>query len=142
MATVTERFTKLGEQVEAAERNLTDTASEDRAELQAKLEKARQNADDHAMQMQAKAQESSERVEDRWKDLIDSWEQRRQEIHVRIEQKKAEHDAKAAANHAGDAELDAIDAIDFAGAAIEEAEYSVLEAIASRMEADELAAAT
>src|ERR1700754_199083 len=74
MATVTERFTKLGEQIEAAERNLNDTASEDRAELQRKADKARQNADDHAMQMQAKAQQSSERLEDQWKDLINSWE--------------------------------------------------------------------
>ena len=38
--------------------------------------------------------------------------------------------------------LDAIDAIDFAAAAIEEAEYSVLQAVASRMEADELGSAT
>jgi hypothetical protein len=40
-----------------------------------------------------------------------------------------------------DAEADALFAIDYAYATIEQAEYSVLDAIAARMEADDLAAA-
>ena len=141
MPTVTERFTKLGEQVEAAEENLSSTASEDRAKLEAKVAEARKKADDHAERMQANAQGTSERIEDQWRDLLNSWDQHRQRIRARIEEKKAEHDAKQAAHHAEDAELDAVDAIEFAAAAIEEAEYSVLEALASRIEADEVSAA-
>jgi hypothetical protein len=38
------------------------------------------------------------------------------------------------------AEDDALDAIDFAGAALDEAEYATLDAVLARMEADELAA--
>jgi hypothetical protein len=141
MPTVTERFTKLGQQVEAAEANLSSTASEDRAKLEAKIATARKKADDHAELMQANAQETSERIEDQWRDLLNSWDQHRQRIHARIEEKKAEHDAKQAANRAEDAELDAIDAIEFAAMAIEEAEYSVLDALASMVEAEEVSAA-
>jgi hypothetical protein len=141
MPNVTERFTKLGEQVEAAEENFSSTASEDRAKLKAKVAESRKKADDHAERMQANAQETSERIEDQWRDLLNSWEKHRQRIHARIEEKKAEHDAKQAVHHAEDAELDAIDAIEFAAMAIEEAEYSVLDALASRVEADEVSAA-
>ena len=40
------------------------------------------------------------------------------------------------------AEADAIAAVDFASAALEEAEYAVLDARLARMEADDLAAAS
>ncbi len=56
--------------------------------------------------------------------------------------RKAEHDVDWANKRAENAEGDAAFAIDYAVAAIEEAEYAVLDASLARMEADELAGAS
>ena len=53
--------------------------------------------------------------------------------------RRAEHDLDRANRRAENAEGDAAFAIDYAVAAIEEAEYAVLDASLARMEADELA---
>jgi hypothetical protein len=47
--------------------------------------------------------------------------------------------AKRASNRPDDAEVDALIAIDYAYATVEEAEYAVLDAISARMEANDLA---
>jgi hypothetical protein len=60
-------------------------------------------------------------------------------IRDRIDERKAEHDANKAGRRAEAAEADALIAIDFAAAALSEAEYAVLDAALARMEADELA---
>jgi hypothetical protein len=52
---------------------------------------------------------------------------------------KEQVDAKKAEIRADDAEDDALFAIDYAYATIEEAEYAVLDAIAARKNADEFA---
>jgi hypothetical protein len=57
-----------------------------------------------------------------------------------MEVRKSEHDLKRAKNDAERAEHDAAFAIEFAYAAIAEAEYEVLDAILARAYADELAA--
>jgi hypothetical protein len=59
-----------------------------------------------------------------------------------IDDRKAEHDVDRANKRAENAEGDAAFAIDYAVAAIEEAEYAVLDAALARKEADELAGAS
>jgi len=61
-------------------------------------------------------------------------------VRERIAAKKAELDRDVAERRAARAEDDALDAIDFAGAALDEAEYATLDAVLARREADELAA--
>jgi hypothetical protein len=56
-----------------------------------------------------------------------------------IDENKGQFDAKRAGTRADDAEVDALIAIDYAYATVEEAEYAVLDAISSRMEANDLA---
>jgi hypothetical protein len=56
-----------------------------------------------------------------------------------IDEKKGQFDAKRAGTRADDAEVDALIAIDYAYATVEEAEYAVLDAISARMEANDLA---
>jgi hypothetical protein len=56
--------------------------------------------------------------------------------------RRAEHDLDRANMRAENAEADAAFAIDYAVAAIEEAEYAVLDAALARKEADELAGAS
>ncbi len=56
--------------------------------------------------------------------------------------RRAEHDLDRANKRAENAEGDAAFAIDYAVAAIDEAEYAVLDAALARKEADELAGAS
>ena len=58
-----------------------------------------------------------------------------------MDAKKDAFDANVAEDDAEWAEADAIDAVDFASAAIEEAEYAVLGAVSARRKADVMAAA-
>jgi hypothetical protein len=77
-----------------------------------------------------------------WNDLQKSWAAHLAKVRQDMEARKAEHDTKRAESRAEHAERDALFAIDYAYATIEEAEYTVLDAISTRMEADELAATT
>jgi hypothetical protein len=63
-------------------------------------------------------------------------------IRQNIDEKRSEHDLNAAQRAADNAEDDAGVAIQYAYAAIEEAEYAVLDATLTRMNADSLAKET
>jgi hypothetical protein len=65
-----------------------------------------------------------------------------QDLQDRIGRKRDELDAKRAEHHAEVAEGDALDAVDFAWWAVEQAELAVLDAADARTWADERAAAT
>ncbi len=74
-----------------------------------------------------------------WAHMQQTWSEHIAKIRADIESKKAKHDpAEKRAEHA---ERDASFGIEYAFAAIEEAEYAVLDAALARMDADELAAA-
>jgi hypothetical protein len=75
-----------------------------------------------------------------WNDLQSSWADHIAKVRQNIDAKKAELDATSAARRADNAEEDALFAIDYAYATIEEAEYALLDAVLARMDADELAA--
>ena len=134
-----EKFTKLGEQMDRAQDNIKAAAAQDEAELGAKVAEARKCADDQAAQMQANAQKASEHAKGHWSKVQSDWDQHIQRIRADLDERKAEHDAKHAEHEAEDAEADALNAIDFAAAAIEEAEYAVLDAALARVNADALA---
>jgi hypothetical protein len=60
-------------------------------------------------------------------------------VREKLEERKAERDVKRLRNSAGDAEDYAADSVDFAIAAVQEAEYAALDAVPARAEADEAA---
>jgi hypothetical protein len=107
--------------------------------LSARADAARKAADERTGEMFAAAGNESAEAEAHWNDVQRSWHEHVARIRERVTKKKAEHDRALAARDADRAEADAIDAIRFAAAAIEEAEYAVLDAVRTRMEADHLA---
>lgn len=139
---VSDDFTKLKAQVEEAERTVRGAATQSKAELQTKLDEARKSADDRAAELRAKTQEATGEAERSWSEVQSNWDQHVKGIRERIDAKQAGFDAKVAKTNADWAEGDAVDAIYFASAAIDEAEYAVLAAVQARMDADSLAAAT
>jgi hypothetical protein len=108
--------------------------------LSATAEQARKAADDRSAELRAKAQDTSDKAEAHWNEVQSSWDQHVQRIRTRTQEKKTEHDIGSAKRHAQWAEADALDAVDFAEAAVVEAEYAVLDAAAARKNADDLAA--
>jgi hypothetical protein len=71
-----------------------------------------------------------------------SWNEHIAEIRRKADADKAEHDLHRAQRRADHREDDAVDAVNFALQAVEEAEYEVLDAILARAEANEMAATT
>src|SRR5450432_2052239 len=80
-----ERFTKLGEQMDRAQDNMTAAAHQDEAELGAKVAEARKRADDRATQMQANAQKASEQAEGHWNKVQSDWDQHIQRIRADLD---------------------------------------------------------
>ncbi len=76
-----------------------------------------------------------------WYDLQQTWNEHVARIRDDIDAKRAEHDVDRAQRRAERRADDAAFAVEFAYAAIEEAENSVLDAELARMEADERSAA-
>jgi hypothetical protein len=137
-----DRFTKLGEQIDQARSNITGAVTNDEAELRARVDAARKDADDRAARMQANVQQAADQGDRDWNEVQGNWNQHVQRIRAHVEERKSERDAKRAERNADRAEGDALDAVDFAAAAIEEAEYAVLDAALARLDADALATAT
>jgi hypothetical protein len=135
-----DRFTELRKRVEKAESEIKEAAAQDRAELSATAEQARKAADDRTAELRARAQDTSDKAEAHWNEVQSSWDQHVQRTRTRIQEKKTEHDIDSARRGAEWAEADALDAVDFAEAAVVEAEYAVLDAAIARKNADELAA--
>lgn len=75
-----------------------------------------------------------------WTDLGRSWEEHLATMRKHIDEKVAEHDLASAKRDAHDANAYASYLIDYCYAAVEEAEYAVLDATLAQMEFDELAA--
>jgi hypothetical protein len=134
-------FTRLKEQVENADRTIKQAAAQEKGELKAAVEKARESADDRAAALRAKSQDAADDVERQWQEVQADWDDHVKRIRARIAAKRAAHDAKVAERDAEWAEADAVDAIYYASAAIEEAQYAVLDAVLARKNADVTAAA-
>jgi hypothetical protein len=66
-----------------------------------------------------------------------SWNELVTKVRHDVDDKKAAHDAKRAEDRADGSEVDAQFAIEYAFAAIEEAQYAVLNAILARAEAED-----
>ena len=100
----------------------------------------RKKADERAAVLRAKSDEVSDSAERQWQEVQSDWDGHIKRIRERMDAKKDELDAKVAGMTKW-AEADAIDAVNFASAAIEEAQYAVLDAVLARRRADVMAAA-
>jgi hypothetical protein len=138
---LSDEYTKLKEQVENGDRTIRAAVAKDDAELKAMVDEARKNADMREAELRAKSTEVADEAERHWNDVRSDWDQHIQRIRAHLDAKKAEVDATFAEGDAEMAEADAYDAVQFAAAAAEEAQYAVLDAVMARRKADVMAAA-
>ncbi|MFF4658962.1 hypothetical protein [Streptomyces sp. NPDC001381] len=127
------------ERAEAAEDHVSQAAAQSREQSQAEVERAREDAQAQAAKLQESARGAEAKISPWWAEMQQNWRDHTAKVSRDVETRKQEHDAARAAREAERAEADAVAAVAFASAAIEEAEYTVLDGRLARLEADEKA---
>ncbi|MCU1456599.1 MAG: hypothetical protein JWL73_691 [Actinomycetia bacterium] len=130
-------------QLAARTKKLEDSAGASRQKAKGDLEQdvnsARDTAQAHAESLRKSAEARKGQISAWWDNLQRSWNENIVSIRKSVDDREAEHDVKAAQRKADQADDDAAFAIDYAYAAIDEAEYAVLDAALARVKADDLA---
>jgi DNA anti-recombination protein RmuC len=111
-----------------------------RADLERDVEAARESSKANAEAFRESMDASAAEVSAWWTDVGRSWDEHLAKMRQHIDEKVAAHDLKSAKRDAEDANAYASYLIDYCYAAVEEAEYAVLDATLAQMEFDQLAA--
>jgi hypothetical protein len=112
-----------------------------RADLEAEVKEARDSAQARADALRERAGEGKGTISAWWDSVQNSWHDHLAAARQAADDRKAAHDLKTRQRAAERADDDAAFAVDFAYAAIEEAQYAVLDADLAHREVDELARA-
>jgi hypothetical protein len=110
-----------------------------KADLERDVTAAHEAAQAQGVALQKKAEETKDKASSGWDNLQRSWNEHNAEIRKKVEDRKETHDLAKAQQSAVGAEEDAEWALDYAYAAVVEAESAVLDAILAQKQADELA---
>jgi hypothetical protein len=138
---LSDQLTKLSAKAKEAEDRAAAADAQANADLEQAVRQARESAQADADLLRKNAETDKEVLSEWWDDMQRTWNEHVTKIRRHLDEKKAEHDVKAAERRAIGAEEDAKFALDYAYATVQEAEYAVLDAILARKEADSLAAA-
>jgi hypothetical protein len=130
----------LAQRAKVAQDHVAQAVTDSRDQLQVEVDKARETADAHAAQLQESARGAEEKMSQWWAEVQQNWHSHVAKVSSDIEARKHEHDVSRAARNADRAEEDAVAAVNFALAAVDEAECTVLDARLARLKADDLAA--
>lgn len=128
-------FDQLTDAVKQAEAEIKASATRNREQLQAQVQQALTGAQQRANQIQTQATQAGGEAAAGWKSMKDKWQAHVSDLHNKAAGKKTELDQKKMAMRAEAAEGYAQDAVSFAIAAVEEAEYAVLDAALARADA-------
>ena len=127
---------ELAQRAKVAEDRVAAAKSQARSDVEREAARVRDAAQQKADQLQTQTATAAAGASQRWSDVQRTWSGHVARIREDVEGKKAEMDAKKVRHRADAAEDDAVDAVAFADAALEEAEYAVLNATLARMDAD------
>ena len=139
---LSDQLTKLAARAKEAEDHAAGVRGKARADAEADLEQSRAAAQAQADELREAADTRTGKISDWWNEVQRTWNAHVVKVQENIESKKADMDTAKAQRNADNAEDDALFAIDFAYAAIGEAEYAVLDAVIARKKADELSGAS
>lgn len=138
MRPVSELLSDMSVRAKSVEDSAAAARTETREQLDARIAKAKSDAQRHIDAAKVQATGAQQEVADQWATLQASVRTQLDDIHRGIDERREEHDAKVALRRADRAESNAVAAIEFALAAIDEADQSVLAAIDARLLADSL----
>lgn len=132
---------RLSARAKQAEDRVAAAREKAAADLERDVSAARASSQAQAEKLRDTVDAGESRLSAWWADVQKSWNAHIAAIRRHVDDRKADYDVADAELTAENAEDDASFAIEYAYAAIEEAEYAALDATLARMEADELAAA-
>jgi hypothetical protein len=138
---LSDQLSKLAARAKEAEDRVAAAKTKARAQLEQDVQAARDAAGAEAEELRKAVEADTEAISAWWTGVQKNWSDHISEIRRNIGEKRAAVDAKVAKREADHAEKDAAFAVDFALGAVEEAEYAVLYATLSRMDAEKMAAA-
>ena len=141
LTALSDHLSELAARAKGAEEHAVAAREKSKTDLDADVTAARASAQSQADKLRESADANKGKLSAWWHDLQRTWNQHVANIREDIDAKRAAHDEEHADHRAERKAADAVFAIEFAYAAIEEAEYSVLDAELARMEADERSAA-
>jgi hypothetical protein len=136
---LSDQLTALAARAKQAEDHAAAAKKKAKNDLAHEVEAAQTSAAAHGEALREKASASKDKATTGWDNMQRSLNEHHAAFHRKFEDQKAAHDLKAAQRAADSAEEDAAWAIDYAYAAIDEADYAVLQAMLARMDADALA---
>lgn len=137
---LSDQLSKLAARTKRLEERAAASKQMARGELEHEVEAARDASQEQADALRKSAEQTKQRVSSWWTTVGRSWNEHIAAMHQSVDDRRAAHDLKSAQRAAVQADDDAGYAVDYAYAAIEEAEYAVLDAALAHQEADELAA--
>jgi hypothetical protein len=117
---------------------VASAVQKDTTDLETEVNSARDSAQAQADKLNKKAKEDKGTVSAWWDRMAVSWDEHVAAIHKDKEERRADHDEKAAQRKAERADKDASYALETAHSAILEAGYAVLDAERAHRHADEL----
>ena len=131
-----EQFDKISTAAKEANEKIRASGQQAREQVEADAARARDRASQAADRLKDRARAAHDKASEHQQDLADKWHAHVAKVRKDLKQKRAEHEAKEMKVDAEMAEGYAFDAIDFAQAAVYEAEYAVLDALSARAAAD------
>jgi hypothetical protein len=135
---LSDELAKLAARAKQAETRAEAAKKKARTDLETDVSDARASASAQAEKLRETAEAGEGKVSDWWSGVQKAWSDHVDAVRADIGERKEKHDRAEARRAADDAQDDAQYAIDYAYAAVEEAEYAVLNAELARMESDEL----
>ena len=136
---LSDQMAKLSARTNEFEDHAAQARGQSEADLQKAVTKARASAQAQGDELRQRAESGKKHISAWWKDVQRSWNEHLAAVRRDVEEKRDAHDMQSAQRHAEQADDDAAFAIDYAYAAIEEAEYSVLDAELAHKRVDEMA---
>ena len=133
---------RLSERASKAEADANALKAKDKAALEQKVDTAKADAKQASDNLKASAKESQDEITQWWGQVQDNWKSHIAKVRKHADQARANMKADQLEMGAEIAEDNAASAVDFAYAAIEEAEYQVLNAAKARSDAEDSKAAT
>jgi hypothetical protein len=137
---LSDQLNKLATRTKELEERAAAAHQKARTDLEHDVSAARDESKANAEALRESVDADAAEVSAWWTDLGRSWDEHIAKMRDHIDDKEAEHDLKSAQRAADDAAAYASYVIDYTFAAVEEAEYAVLDATLAQMDADELAA--
>jgi hypothetical protein len=136
---LSDQLTELAKRAKQLEDHAAAAKQKNKADLERDVKDARESAQSRAEALHTKTATAKGQVSAWWENVGRSWNDHVATVRQNIDDRRAAHDLASAQRAADQADDDAAYAIDYAFAAIDEAEYAVLDAQLAHFDVDELA---